>query len=651
MFKKPLIAVAFATACSFVSANDAGSSADADANDALVITYSDRDSLTKLTDGGFVEVIDRATIEKYQARSLGELLAKLPSITSYDLSGNGLEPVIGLRGFGETASQNTLVTLNGIPINPATNEGPSIGAISLESIERIEVRPRGSSVLHGGGAVAGIVNLVTTVNPKSSATFEFGDFGKEKLAVSTSASEFSVTASAQNVDGYRKNTDEQSRSASFNSFYSVKDRNHQWFGQFEKADRGYLSGSTLEMLVDDPKGGKTADRNSRDFIFLGYKAQLPNTDISIGSFQSDQDGTVLGSTRFSQSVRSIRGNIERKNWSGDTIYGLELHFDDAEFDSPDGAAAFATTESNGQQRASSIYGKRNFSLDDQTVLTVGGRHTHLDVDVFKRSYATGSAADTSLETDQDALSFEFAVVKQVGQGTNVSFAANRSVRFATIDEQQSNAVLPAALRPQIGTGINLGIARRFMNAGFRAEVYQLNLTNEIGYVDNPGFNNDGNFNIEESKRTGVNVTSDFDLSQSLSLAFSASYIDAKATSGAQAGKRIPLVSMRSAGASLAKQLAGDWQAELSWVYESDKVLGSDYNNEGALISAQSKTDFFIGKRFGRTGIKLGINNLFDQLFYSYGVRGFSTINGVSDYYDFFVPADPRRVTLSINTRF
>jgi iron complex outermembrane receptor protein len=651
MFKKLSIAAALATASSFGTASEAELPANTGMDETLLITYSERDSLAQLTEGGFVEIIDRKTIQNFQVRSLGELLSKLPSITSYDLSGNGLEPIIGLRGFGQTASQNTLITLNGIPLNPATNEGPALGAISLDSIERIEIRPRGSSVLHGGGAVAGVVNLVTKLNPESSAEIEIGDFGREKLAVTKSAASFSVTASIQNVDGYRRNTDEQSKSASFNSFYSDKNASHQWFGQFDKADRGYLSGSTPEMLADEPTGGKTADRNSRDYIFLGYKRQSSNIDLSVGAFQSDQEGTVSGSTRFSQSGRSLRTNIERTEWSSDTTFGLELHLDDSEFSSPDGAAAYATTESNGLQLATSIYGKHNFSLDDQTSITIGGRYSYLDVDVFKRSYATGSAVDDNLETNQDALSLEFALVKQIGKGTKVSLATNRSVRFATIDEQQSNAVLPAALEPQIGTGINLGVAHKIPTAEIRAEIYRLNLSDEIGYVDNPGFNNDGNFNIEKSKRSGVNVTSNLDLSSSLSFGLSASYIDAKATSGSQAGKRIPLVSMKSMGASVAKQFAEDWRAQFSWLSESDKVLGSDYNNEGIRIASQSKSDFSIEKEFNDTRIKLGVNNLFDQSFYTYGVRGFSTINSVSGYYDFFVPADPRSIALSINTRF
>lgn len=651
MFKNTITAVALATACSFVMASGAEPLANAGTDETLLITYSERDSLAQLTDGGFVEVIDQKAIESYQVRSLGELLSKLPSITSYDLSGNGLEPIIGLRGFGQTASQNTLITLNGIPLNPATNEGPALGAIALESIERIEIRPRGSSVLHGGGAVAGVINLVTKFSPESSATVAIGDFGKETVAVSKSAANFSVTASFQNIDGYRRNTDEKSKSASFNSFYSNENASHQWFGQFDKADRGYLSGSTLEMLADDPTGGKTADRNSRDYLFLGYKLQSSDIDLSLGAFQSEQEGTVSGSTHFSQSGSLIRTNIERKEWSTDTIYGLEIHFDDSEFISPDGVAAYATTESNGLQLATAIYGKHNFSLDDQTSITMGGRYSYLDVDVFKRSYATGSAVDTNLETNQDALSLEFALVKQIGPGTKVSLATNRSVRFATIDEQQSNAVLPAALKPQISTGINLGVAHKIPKAEIRAEIYRLNLADEIGYVDNPGYNNDGNFNIEKSKRSGVNVNSNFDVSPSLSFGFSASYIDAKATSGAQAGKQIPLVSMKSMGASLAKQFAEDWRAQFSWLYESDKVLGSDYNNEGIRIASQSKSDFSIEKEFDDTRIKVGVNNLFDQSFYTYGVRGFSTINSVSGFYDFFVPADPRNIELSIKIRF
>ena len=652
MFIKNRGAVALlATACSFVQANDAEPLTQSRTDDTLVISYSQRDSLTQMTEGGFIEVIDREAIEKSQARSLGELLSRLPSINSYDLSGNGLEPTIGLRGFGHTASQNTLITLNGISLNPATNEGPALGAIALDSIERIEIRPRGSSVLHGGGAVAGVVNVITRGSTESSATVVLGDFGKEKLAVSKSEPDFSVTASIQNTDGYRRNTDEQSRNASFNSSYSVGNTHHQWFGQFDKADRGYLSGSTREMLANEPTGGKTADRNSRDYVFLGYKMQLPNTDLSVGAFQSDQEGTVSGSTRFSQSVRSVRTNLERKDWSTDTAYGLELHFDDSEYDSLDGAAAYSTTRSSGQQFVTSLYGKKNLSLDDQTDLILGGRYSYLDVDVFRRSYGTGSAVDTSLVADQEAVSLEFALVKKIARNTTVSLATNRNVRFATMDEQQSNAVLPAALKPQIGEGINLGVAHRAPMAEFRTEIYWLNLSDEIGYVDNPGFSNDGNFNIEKSERVGINLVSDLRLSSSLDLEFSASYVDAKATSGAQADKRIPLVSAKSMGASATKQFTNNWEAQFSWKYESDKVLGSDYNNDGSRIGSQTKSDLSIEKKFNDTKVRLGINNIFDQTFYSYGVRGFSTIDGVSGYYDFLVPADPRSVELSLYTRF
>ena len=91
MFKNTITAVALATACSFVMASGAEPLANAGTDETLLITYSERDSLAQLTDGGFVEVIDQKAIESYQVRSLGELLSKLPSITSYDLSGNGLE--------------------------------------------------------------------------------------------------------------------------------------------------------------------------------------------------------------------------------------------------------------------------------------------------------------------------------------------------------------------------------------------------------------------------------------------------------------------------------------------------------------------------------------------------------------------------------
>ncbi len=651
MFRKPLIAVALASACSTLLAADESSLVDSNAIESIVITYSERDSLADLTNGGFVEVIDRTMIEELQAQSVGELLSKLPSVSSFDLSGNGLEPVIGLRGFGETASQNTLVTLNGIPINPATNEGPVLGAISLEAIERIEVRPRASTVLHGGGAVAGVINLVTRAKPGSSATVEVGDFGKEKISVSSEVSDLSITATIHNVDGYRRNTDEQSISVSFHNLYSGAYANHQIFGHFDKADRGFLSGSTLETLTSDPRGGTTADRNERDYIFVGYKLQFPNTDASIGTFQSDQEGTVNGNTRFAQSTMSLRGNVERKIWSIDTVYGLEIQYDDSKFHSPDGVAAFSTSKSEGEQIVSSLYGKRDFPIDAQTKATIGGRYSHLNVDVFQRDHGTGSPVDTNLKTDQTASSFEASITRQLSQRTTLSLSASQSVRFATINEQQTNAMLPQALKPQIGRGIDLGVSYYLSSAEVTADIYYLRLSDEIGYVDNPGFSNDGNFNIDESLRKGLNLAANLELSQSTDMTISTSLIDAKATTGAQADKRLPLISNRSAETSLTQQLDSGWQARISYLYESDKILGSDWNNEGTRMPSQSKSDFFLEKSFDQINIKLGINNLFDQTFYTYGVRGFSTRVGPAGFYDFFIPSDPRTLQLSLQARF
>ena len=109
-----------------------------------------------------VTVITREDIRKSAARTLPELIAAEPGFTMKDFFGNNAANTsLDLRGFGATASQNTLVLLDGRRLNDFDLSGVQWPAIPLASIERIEIVRGAGSVLYGDGATTGIVNIVT----------------------------------------------------------------------------------------------------------------------------------------------------------------------------------------------------------------------------------------------------------------------------------------------------------------------------------------------------------------------------------------------------------------------------------------------------------------------------------------------------------
>jgi iron complex outermembrane receptor protein len=81
-------------------------------------------------------------------------------VTSIDTTG-GRNPVLDLRGFGETARSNLVIMVDGVRINEGDMGGAAISWIPVDSIERIEVVRGSGAVLHGEGATAGMINIIT----------------------------------------------------------------------------------------------------------------------------------------------------------------------------------------------------------------------------------------------------------------------------------------------------------------------------------------------------------------------------------------------------------------------------------------------------------------------------------------------------------
>ena len=77
-----------------------------------------------------------------------------------DTSG-GRNQTLDLRGFGETAANNVVILLDGVRQNEGDSGSANLAWIPLSSIERIEIVRGSGAVLHGDGATAGVINVIT----------------------------------------------------------------------------------------------------------------------------------------------------------------------------------------------------------------------------------------------------------------------------------------------------------------------------------------------------------------------------------------------------------------------------------------------------------------------------------------------------------
>ena len=113
--------------------------------------------------GSSTTIINNKMIKKNSHLPLGKILSKFSGINFENLySGVDVKSSVRMRGFGEQASRNILVLINGTRISDMTIAGANLSRISIESINKIEVIKGGTgSVLFGDGAVGGAINIIT----------------------------------------------------------------------------------------------------------------------------------------------------------------------------------------------------------------------------------------------------------------------------------------------------------------------------------------------------------------------------------------------------------------------------------------------------------------------------------------------------------
>ncbi len=103
-------------------------------------------------------VISRETLDTLPNGTLSDALTRAHSIESVNLGGPQTVSTINIRG---TNSNQSLILIDGVRVNNATNGLPPLNAIPLNSIERIEIVRGTSSSLYGADAIGGVVNIIT----------------------------------------------------------------------------------------------------------------------------------------------------------------------------------------------------------------------------------------------------------------------------------------------------------------------------------------------------------------------------------------------------------------------------------------------------------------------------------------------------------
>ncbi|WP_127959917.1 TonB-dependent vitamin B12 receptor BtuB [Serratia microhaemolytica] len=129
-------------------------------------------------------VVTRHDIERWQAKSLIDVMRRLPGVDIAQNGGIGQPSAIFIRG---SEARHTLLLVDGVRLNQAGVTGSSdISQIPLSLVQRIEFIRGPRSAIYGSDAIGGVINIITTrENTGSKISASVGSHGYQSYDAGT----------------------------------------------------------------------------------------------------------------------------------------------------------------------------------------------------------------------------------------------------------------------------------------------------------------------------------------------------------------------------------------------------------------------------------------------------------------------------------
>lgn len=131
-----------------------------------------------------VTVVTRNDIERWQSRSLTDVMRRLPGVDVSQNGGMGQASSLFIRG---TSSSHVLILVDGIRLNQAGVSGSSdLNQFPVAMVQRVEYIRGPRSAVYGSDAIGGVVNIITTPE-KAGTTLDagVGSNGYQNYGIST----------------------------------------------------------------------------------------------------------------------------------------------------------------------------------------------------------------------------------------------------------------------------------------------------------------------------------------------------------------------------------------------------------------------------------------------------------------------------------
>jgi len=626
-----------------------------------VVVTASRFSETDPALPAHISVISRDEIRAAPALNLPDLLRSRAGIQVSSLYGQmATNSSVDLRGFGDSATSNTLILLNGQRLNPIDGGGIVWSAIPLASIERIEIVRGSGSVLYGDRASGGVINIITDASrhPEASLATNFGSHAyaaaDATLTGGSGPVHFSLTGHYAETDGWRDNT--QAKEAALAGRVGHRAGDTRAYLDFALHDDASGTPSALfsEQYKHDPEMARYPfDHQKREGARLrpgvalrladnlDFEAELAYVENDYRGYNYTADGVPTFRNQRDGDTWSATPRLRWRHGLGglhsETVAGLDYY--DGGIDAHTWSSYSGRNTQRADQSSAALYLQNVTALLDRLDLTLGARRQRVEQ----------SAADINAgiddETRRSRTAWEAGLSHRPSPTTRVHAKAGTTFRFANTDELFGFDPITYApifrgdLKPQHGRIQELGASWNIDAGGLQTALYRTDLEDEIAY-DGASYSN---VNLPATRHQGLEIEGHWRWSPAWRGRLAYSHTRATYREGMYQGNDIPSVARDRASLELtwAGGGFGAWSAVYN--YTGKQRFSGDSANTLDWLPAYQTVDLRIDWDLRPWQLSLRATNLFNERYA--GAAGYSS--AWADYY--YYPADPR--SLFIGARY
>ncbi len=598
-----------------------------------VVVEASRLGQTTMEIPSHVEVITKSEIDASGAASTVDLLEKRANLFIRKLNANPALAQVAMRGYGANGFGRVKILVDGEDLNNPDMAAQELVRVPVRAVERVEVLHGPQTVLHGGNASAGVINIVSdtdTYERKSVIDVHGGSWGTVGTHIGThggfeeTGTTYFADLDYDRSDGWRDNS--QYELWSLKGGVKQHFDNGSWLGlkafyadslyglpggiYYGRASYGVDYGS-WKPTAREASDTDTQARNSVYGLTFSGSGVLSDDRRLDGSF-SFRRRTSTGYTDY--EVYTYDWNLAYVDETA--IAGFDNRFTVGTDLKLDTLTAETANKNDYRRFTGALFAQDEFWLLESLSVFGGARGEWF----HSRDRFTSAWTQSTDSRTKGAVAGEAGVNWRPVEGLKVFAKWSHFYHAPLADELFSYYGVPNMdLKPETGDDFQVGADWTFLDEfNFNVTYFHTELDDEIMYL------NYANANApDRTCRDGFETSLTWSRDRVGSAGILYSFTYARFTEGDYKGNRVPLVpgqQLRLFG----EYFLVDWLAvNGGFRFVGNQRYGSDFAGNGGMIPAYGLFD--VGARVLPTwgwakGLTLAVtvDNLLDQRYFDYG---------------------------------